>query len=416
MTIKYLIIGGGLAGHNAAAAIREKDTEGSILIVGAEPRKPYHRPPLTKEFMQGKDPLEKAYCSPEEFYTEKSIHLALGTVATKLDASAKTVQLSDGSNVHYDKLLLATGGSPIRPDAPGMDLPNVHLFRTMDDAAAVSAKATAGKRVVIVGGGFIGIELAASLTQRDVRATVIDGGPHIWSRFADQQLGGFFQSYCGQRGVIFLTSEKLVRIEGDSDGAKAVVTASGRSVPCDVVVVAIGIVPNVELAQQAGLQVDNGIVCNEYLQSSDASIYAAGDNCSFLDPYAQRRRRVEHWGQADYCGTLAGKNMAGGREAYDLLPYVFSDVFDLHLEFSGDEHQADRKLLRGEMSNKGFSVLYLKDNRLMAHFTVNLKRKQYGPLNKLIEKKVDLAGKEAQLQDAGFDLNAFLPQEQSTKV
>jgi NADPH-dependent 2,4-dienoyl-CoA reductase/sulfur reductase-like enzyme len=206
--------------------------------------------------------------------------------------------------------------------------------------------------------------------------------------------------------VTFYNAQRVSRIEGAA-GPTAVVMASGTAIPCDMVIVAVGIVPNVELAQQAGLAVDNGVVVNERLQTSHPDIYAAGDLCNYSDPYFDRRRRVEHWGHASYTGTLAGQNMAGAGQPYNLMSYVFSDIFDLHLEFAGDEHGFDRGIFRGRMEDKAFSVLYLKDSRLVAHFSVNLKRKQFSPLQKLIEKKVNLEGKEPQLADMSFDVSTL---------
>ena len=203
-------------------------------------------------------------------------------------------------------------------------------------------------------------------------------------------------------------AQRLKALEGDRQ-VRAVLTESGQSVPCDFACLALGIVPNVELAQQAGLAVDNGVVVDEFLRTSHGDVYAAGDLCNYPDPYFGRRRRVEHWGQADYTGTLAGQNMAGQAARYDLMTYVWSDIFDLHLEFAGDEHASDRQILRGRYEDKAFSVLYLKDNRLNAHFSVNLKRKQFSPLQKLIEKKIDLAGKDDSLRDPAFDIATLLP-------
>lgn len=403
---KYLIVGGGLSGHNAAKAIRAADPQGSIVIMSNEPHRPYDRPPLTKDYMQSKIPAEKTYYEPPQWYGEQNITLLLNCQVQHLDAQAKVVKPADGQEWSFDKALLAMGGRPVKLDIAGINLPGVHYFRTLSDAVAVSDKVTPASSVAIIGGGFIGLELASSLTQRGAKVSVIDGGPHIWSRFADATLAGFFTRYCQDRGVTFYNTQRVSRIE-DTGGAISVVTTSGTTVPCDLVMVAAGIVPNVGLARQAGLSVDNGVIVNAQLQTSHPDIYAAGDLCNYPDPYFDRRRRVEHWGQADYTGTLAGRNMAGAGQSYDLMSYVFSDIFDLHLEFAGDEHGFDRVVVRGRMEDKAFSVLYVKDNRLVAHFSVNLKRKQFSPLQKLIEKKVNLEGRETQLADMSFDVSTL---------
>ena len=399
----YLLIGGGLAAHNAAKKIRELDAAGSIVMICQEPHRPYDRPPLTKGFMQGKTPAEKVFLSEPEFYAQHHIEMLAGVAVTALDTQRKTATLADGRGIAFDKALLAMGGRPTRLTIPGVELPGVLTMRTLDDAQAISAQAAPGRHAVIIGGGFIGMELSASLTQRGARATILDSGPHIWSRFAGRELADYFQTYARQRGVVFHNSVAIDEIRGD-DRAQSVAIQGGRDIPCDFVVVAAGIVPNVELAQQAGLTVDNGVVVDERLRTSHADLYAAGDLCNFYDPYAGRRRRVEHWGQADYTGALAGENMAGGQRNYDLLPYVFSDIFDLHLEFAGDEHQAQQTLLRGRYEDYAFAVLYLRDGVVSAFFSVNLKKKQFQPLQKLIEKRVDVRGKEKQLQDPAFDV------------
>lgn len=414
MNANYLLIGGGLASHNAAKAIRELDPQGTILIVGGEPQRPYNRPPLSKDYMQGKTTAEKILAVAPEFYTEHRIDLLLETTVDRLDAQSKTAYLSNGQSVTYGKALLATGGQPVKLDIPGIEGPNVFYLRSLNDATAISKVAREGTRVAIIGGGFIGVELAASLTQRGVHATVIYSGPHLWSRFADERLAGYIQDHCEARGVRFVPDDKASAIQGEGKST-TVVTASGVRVECDFVVVAVGIIPNVELAKGAGLKVDNGVVVDNLLCTTDDDVYAAGDLCNYPDPYFDHRRRVEHWGQADYTGMLAGQNMAGANNRYDLLTYVFSDIFDLHLEFAGDEHLFDRTLLRGRMEDNCFSVLYLKNNLLTAHFSINVKRKQYAPLEELIKARVDLAGKEPQLEDMNFLLEKLLPQVSASK-
>jgi NADPH-dependent 2,4-dienoyl-CoA reductase/sulfur reductase-like enzyme len=363
---------------------------------------------LTKDYMQGKSSLDKAIVESLEFYRAHNIELMLGARIERLDAAAKVATLAGGEAIHFEKALLATGGRPrILADLPGQDLPGVHYFRTLADALAVSDQVAPGRRVAIIGGGFIGLELASSFTQRGADVTLLERSDHVWMNFADADLAEFFQDYCRDKGVTILTGERAIQIDGD-ERASAVVTASGKVIDCDLVVIAAGIVPNVELAQQAGLTIDNGVVVNELMQTSDPDIFAAGDVANFYDPYAQRRRRVEHWGMADYSGALAGENMAGGARRYDLLPYVFSDVFDLHLEFAGDETARERAVLRGTHPDKSFALCYLKGCVMTAFFAVNLKRKQFGPLVKLIEQHVDLTSMEENLADPEFDLTTLL--------
>lgn len=404
---KYLLIGSGLASGQAARQIRERDPDGSITLVGEEPYVPYDRPPLSKEFLRGEKPREELFFDPEQYFHDHGVDLVLGVAVQQLDLATKTAILANAEAIAFDKALIATGGRPVRLKLPGGDLPGVHYLRTLDDSSAIRAEASPGARAIIIGAGFIGMEVAASLTLQGVQVTVIEALPHIWARFADPTLAGFFQEYCAQKGVTFYTNEQVTEIRGDGRPT-AVRTRSGHELPCDFVCIGVGIRPNVELAQQAGLRVDNGIVVNEYLQSSRPDIYAAGDVASYLDPVFGKRRRVEHWGHAEYCGQLAGQNMAGASNAYDLLTYVWSDMFDLHLEFAGDESEHDQVLLRGRFEDKSFVILYLKQDVLVAYFAINTSSKEFPPLQRLIRGKKDLTGKEAQLQDRAFAIKGLL--------
>jgi NADPH-dependent 2,4-dienoyl-CoA reductase/sulfur reductase-like enzyme len=404
---KYLLIGGGLASSQAAKQLREHDGRGAITLVGEEPYVPYDRPPLSKEFLRGEKPRDELFFDPERYFHDHDVRLVLGVAVQQLDLADKTAILANGEAVRFEKALIATGGRPVHLKLPGGDLPGVHYLRTLDDSAAIATEAGQGKRAVFIGAGFIGMEVAASLTQRGVHVTVVEAQPHIWARFADSTLAGFFQDYCTQKGVTFHTDEMVTEIRGQ-DRPSSVVTRSGKKLPCDFVCIGVGIVPNVELAYQAGLTVDNGVVVNEYLQSSHPDIYAAGDVANYQDPVFAKRRRVEHWGHAEYCGQLAGQNMAGANNTYDLVTYVWSDIFDLHLEFAGDETEHDRVLLRGRFEDKSFTVLYLKRHVLTAYFAVNASSKEFPILQRLIRHKRDLAGKELQLQDPTYAIKELL--------
>ncbi|WHZ24494.1 MAG: Ferredoxin reductase [Nitrospira sp.] len=403
----YLLIGGGLASGQAAKQLRQLDAQATITLVGEEPHVPYDRPPLSKDFLRGETPKERLFFDEPSFFEAQRINLKLGTTVKTLDPAAKTAELSDGRSLRFEKALIATGGRPVRLKIPGTDLPGVHYLRTLNDSMALAADATPGSRAVMVGAGFIGLEVAASLTQRGVQVTVIETGPHIWPRFADETLARVIQQHCAAKGVTFRTGESVTEIR-QQDRTLSVHLTSGTALPGNIVCIGVGIVPNVELARQAGLAVENGIVVDEYLQTSHPDIYAAGDVANYVDPLFGKRRRVEHWGHAEYSGQLAARNMAGERRPYDLLTYVWSDIFDLHLEFAGDEQEHDKVLLRGKLEDLSCFMLYLKRQRLTAYFAINADNKDLPPLQKLIQSKKDLSGQEAALQDQTIPLKSLL--------
>lgn len=407
-SFKYLLIGGGLSSAVAAKTIRQADPQATIAIACGESHQPYHRPPLTKEFMQGKKPETQIYVEAQDFWHQNKVDLFLGQSVSRLDMQRKVATLSAGGTIEFDKVLLATGGRPRRLDIVGDDLHGAHYFRTLNDAIGVSSQASQGRRAVILGGGFIGMELASSLTQRGLFVSLIERSGQVWSKFLDPELAAWFQSLCEDRGVQFYMNRTIREIEGEAQ-VTGVVLDDGQSLPADLVVIASGIELNTELARQAGLKMEDGaVIVDEHMQTSNPDIYAAGDIAKFPDPYFGYMRRVEHWGQAEYTGDLAGSNMAGQAKEYNLLTYIWSDIFDVHLEFAGDERQRDQTIIRGKMSDPAFAMLYLKGGKMTAYYSINLKRKEYQPLGKLIEQKVDLQGKENILKDPTADLTTLL--------
>ena len=408
--VKYLMIGGGMASFHAAKQLRRMNEEGSILIACEEPLPPYDRPPLSKEYLRREKSREQLVYEPVEKLAEQSIDLALGVRVESLSLDAHEATLSGGDIVPYEKALIATGGRPVHLPVPGADLEGVHYLRTAADTEAISAGARPGKRAVIIGGGFIGIEVAASLCQVGMQVTVIEAMPHIWPRFTDETLAGFFQNYCSERGVSFRVNESVAELQGGPRVSR-VVTSDGGLLECDLVCVGIGIRPNVELAQAAGLEVDNGIIVDDHMRTSHPDVYAAGDVANYPDSVFGKRRRVEHWGHAEYGGQIAARNMAGGDQAYDFLSYVWSDIFDLRLEFAGDESERDQVLVRGRLEEQKFTVLYLKDGALTAYFAVNTEARDFAFLRRLIRAHKDLRGREDELTDPAVEVRSLLSKE-----
>jgi NADPH-dependent 2,4-dienoyl-CoA reductase/sulfur reductase-like enzyme len=402
----YLLIGGGLACNQAAKLLRMKDPEGSITLAAKERRLPYDRPPLSKELMRGEKTSEEITYDPQAFYDENRIDLLLGQPVTTLNAKEKTVETQAGERITFEKCFIATGGEPVRLDVPGAGLDGVYYLRTLDEAERIASAAATGRRAVVVGAGFIGMEMAASLTRRGVAVTVVETRDQVWPAFADPSFARFLEGHAASHGVRFLTGDAVAEFRG-KNRVQTAVTASGRELPCDFVCIGIGIRPQTDLARRAGLEIGNGIVVNERLETSHPDIYAGGDVADFMDPVFSKRRRVEHWGHAEYCGQLAALNMTVARQAYDLLTYVWSDIFDVHVEFAGDETERDRVLVRGTLGEAPFTILYLKDDRLRAYLAVNTDSREFPKLQRLIRKKTTLAGKEGELTDAGFDLKSL---------
>jgi NADPH-dependent 2,4-dienoyl-CoA reductase/sulfur reductase-like enzyme len=407
MDTHYLLIGGGLASSQAARMIRRKDADRPITLVTSEMFLPYDRPPLSKEFLRGQKTREEITYDGAAALEEKKIDIVPGATVERLDLDAGIALLGSGERISYQTAFIATGGRPIRLNMPGADLPQVYYLRNLDDAEAIGSQAQSGKKAVLIGAGFIGLEVAASLTAMGVQVTVVETAPHIWARFADATLAGYIQHYCSAKGITFLTSEMVSRITGEGK-VTGVETKSGKNIPCDFVCIGVGIKPNVELAEASGLEVNNGIVVNEYLQTSHPDVYAAGDVVNYFDPIFGKRRRVEHWGHAEYGGQIAGMNMAGEAHVYNMLSYVWSDIFDLHLEFAGDESECDRTLIRGRMQDNSFILLFLKESCLTAYFSVNTNAREFRTYQRMIQQKTDLSGKEQALQDTNISVKDLL--------
>lgn len=404
---KHLVIGGGLAAHRAAKILALKDPGAPITLVTREPRPPYDRPPLSKEYLRGEKTERDLEYDSRAFFDENRIELLLGDPAVELDPVRKLAVLASGAAVRYEKALIATGGEPVRLGVPGSSLAGIHYLRTIEDAAAIRGEAAPGRRAAIVGAGFIGMELAASLHTLGVRVTVIEALPRIWARFLDERLSDFIRGFCERQGITFRTGEKVREFAGENR-VSSVVTESGLRIDCDFACVGVGIRPSTEIALAAGLDVDNGIVVDRTLASSTPNVYAAGDAANFPDPLSGRRRRVEHWGHAEYSGQIAAMNMAGIEARYDLVTYAWSDIFDLHLEFAGDESGYDRTLVRGSPGDSSFAVLYLAGDVLRAYLAVNASSREYPRLQTLIRRRVPLAGRDGELADPAFDLRTLL--------
>lgn len=367
----FVIAGASLAGAKAAEELRSLGFDGRIVLVGEEPERPYERPPLTKEYLRGESTREKAYVHPETFYAEGSIELETSTRVTAIDPAGSSVTLGDGRTLAFDRLLLSTGAEPRRIPIAGSDLDGVYYLRTLADCDALRERLDRGGRVVVVGGGWIGSEFAASARQRGLEVTIIDPLALPLQRIFGAEIGAFYRDVHAQHGVRLLLGDGVESFEGDGSAVR-VRTGSGKSIYCDFVVVGIGVLPRVELARDAGLDVDNGILVNSRLQTSASNVFAAGDVARAWNPFYAEQIRVEHWSTARNQGPAAARGMLGQPVMYDRIPYFFSDQYDVGMEYSGYAPTWDEVVVRGDPSEGEFIAFWLRDNRVLAGMNVNV--------------------------------------------
>jgi len=398
-----IIVGAGLAGASAAEALRDSGFEGSVTIVGTEDEAPYIRPPLSKEFLAGSAEEDSPYVHPREWYAERSIGLEAGVTAVDLDLGGHGLVLDDGRRLKYDRLLLATGAVPRRLTIPGAELPGVHYLRTFGDSRELKSLISGGgRKVAIVGAGWIGLEVASTARSLGNEVTVIGMEDIPLAAIVGERIGEVFASLHREHGVELRMSTRTSRIAGDGQ-ATGVVLESGETVPADVVVVGIGAVPSTGLAEKAGLEVDNGILVDQTLRTSDPDVFAAGDVANELHPVLGRRIRVEHWANALNQGQAAGQSMAGQQVSYDRVPYFYTDQFDLGMEYSGYPGAAKGELVvRGDLASREFIAFWLDDGRVAAGMNVNV-----WDVNPAIEELI----RSGRRVDAGRLANADIPLE-----
>ena len=371
----YLIVGASLAGAKAAEALREAGFDGRVVLVGDEEERPYERPPLSKGYLIGKDERATIYVHAEEWYAEHDVELRLGTRAAALDRVAHEVELSGGERVGYDKVLLATGSSPRRLQAPGADLDGVHYLRRSGDSDALREAFAGGGRLVVVGAGWIGLEVAAAARGYGVEVTIVEPQPSPLHSVLGPEVGKLFGRLHRAHGVDLRTGTGVEGFEGSGGRVTGVLTSGGTVVPADKVVVGVGIVPNTGLAEAAGLAVEHGgIAVDALLRTADPAVYAAGDVATALNPLYDTRIRVEHWANASNQGKAAGLSMAGQGEPYAKLPYFFTDQYDLGMEYHGwvGPDGYDDVVLRGDPASGEWLAFWLSGGRVLAGMTVNV--------------------------------------------
>ncbi|HEX5969202.1 MAG TPA: FAD/NAD(P)-binding oxidoreductase [Intrasporangium sp.] len=373
-----VIIGGGLTAARAIEAIRESDLETPVVLVAKENRLPYERPPLSKGVMLGNDPEDVAFTHPREWYDDNHVDLRLGVAADRLDPAGRIVTLSDGSELGYGTVLIATGSGLRKLDVPGTDLADVFYLRSMTDSEKIRARLVAGSDVVIIGAGWIGLEVAAAARHHGAEVTIIEPQSAPLSGVVGEQIGTWFADLHRSHGVTLRLGEGVERLEGEDGKVTAVVTSSGERLPADTVVIGVGIRPNTRLAEDAGLEVDNGIVVDEALRASAEGVYAAGDVANWYNPTLDTRLRVEHWANAQDGGYAAGQSIVGKDVHYGPIPFFFSDQYDVGLEYAGyvPRDTEAEVVLRGDPSSNEFMAFWVVPEgdgvRVLAGMHVNV--------------------------------------------
>lgn len=408
--VDHLLIGGGLASANCARWLREEGAEGEILLVGRESDPPYNRPPLTKGYLRGSETRESTYFRPNVWWTEQRVELLTRTSVMKLDTSAKEATLSTKEVVSYDTALIATGANVRRLPAEGSELDGIHYLRAFGNSDAIRAEA-AGRKVVLIGGSYIGCEVAATLTAIGARATIVMQEAVTLERGFGKQAGGFFQKTLEDHGVRVVANDTLAGFEGRSGRVTAVLTEGGQRIEADTVVIGAGVMPDVMLARAARLELDEelgGIRCDSRLQTSAPGVYAAGDVAAYDSVVQERRIRVEHWDVAFNHGKTAALNMLGRDVPHEVLPYFFSDLADwASLEYVGPAKDWNREVVRGSLVEGTFSVWYLKNGRVDGALSVG-RGDDLDDARRLIASRVELDdGEIKRLCDAATDLAAI---------
>jgi NADPH-dependent 2,4-dienoyl-CoA reductase/sulfur reductase-like enzyme len=403
---RIAIVGGGLTAARVVQAYREAGGEEPVTLVSADDRPPYHRPPLSKGFLRGESEAQDALVEPAAWYAEHGVDLRLETLVEGVDVAARTLRLADGSTVSWTRLVLASGSRPRRLPVPGADLPGVHVYRRLADAEAVRAEAASARRALVVGGGFIGMETAASLRLRGLEVTQVDLAPRLFDALGVPAVSASLERLYRERGVEVVLGEAIRELRGDGALAGAV-TEGGREIEADLAVVGIGVEPWADYLEGTRIAYDDGIVVDERFRTSVPGIYAAGDVVRFHDPIFGHARRVEHWSNADHHGKQLGRLLAGEDAPYDHVAYFFTELFGTKIGVLGDPDGGfDEVVVRGALEEGEVVAFYLRDGRLVASLISGVDDETRAALTELLREQPVvgdrslLADERAQPQDA----------------
>ncbi len=366
-----VILGGGMvAGYAAKQFVELGLPKGELAILSADDAVPYERPPLSKSFLAGKDSEDAIQINPEGFYQKQGIELRLGCEVAQVDVQRKTLMLKGGDEFGFQRLIIATGAHPRPLDIPGSRLQNLFYLRSLRDSKSIRAAAEKAKHALVIGGGFIGMEVAAVLAQKGIQVTLALRDDRIFQRLFSPEMSKFFESYYAARAVRLIKSMSVTEFRGDGIVNSAVLR-DGQTIPCDLVVAGVGVRPAIEGLANSGLDLGDGVLVNEHLETNHPGILAAGDVANYPDVLFAKRRRVEHWDNAVSQGQYCARSLMGERTPFRRVPYFFSDVFDLSYEYWGDSSGADHVAHRGDLSSSSFSVWWVRQERLVAAFAMN---------------------------------------------
>ena len=368
---KFVILGGGMvAGYAAKQLVELGLPKGELAILSADNAVPYERPPLSKSFLAGKDSEDAIWINPEDFYKKHGIDLRLQCEIASVDVKRKRLILKSSDEFGFQKLIIATGGLPRTLNISGSKLRNLFYLRTINDSKNIRNATEKVKHAVVVGGGFIGMEVAAVLAQKRIEVAMVLNDERVFQRLFTPEMSSFFETYYAARGVRLIKSMSVMEFRGDG-AVNSAVLKDGQTVPCDLAVAGIGVRPVIEIVTNSGLDLGDGILVNEYLQTSHPDVFAAGDVANYQDVLFAKRRRVEHWDNAVSQGQYCARSLMGDRALFRHVPYFFSDVFDLSYEYWGDSSGADQVIHRGDTWSNSFSVWWLHQQRVVAAFTMN---------------------------------------------
>lgn len=366
MAKRTIIVGAGQAGAQGAQSMRQAGYDGDIIMIGDDPAPPYQRPPLSKAYLKGELSAERLYLRPPEFFTQQNIELRLSERVESINRDAKTITSANGDTLSYDSLLLATGAPPRKLQAPGADLSNIHYLRTLKDSDTLRSILSIDGRILVVGAGYIGLEVAAVARAAGREVTVLEIADRVLARVACKAVSDFYETLHRSHGVDLRLSTGLEAFVGEDGAVCGVKLSNGEEIDCAAALVGVGAAPEIKLAAEAGLEVDNGIVVDDHARTSDPSIWAAGDCTNFPSGLYGRRIRLESVPNAIEQAKVAGANIAGGDKVYDAVPWFWSDQYDVKLQTVGIGDGADETVLRGLPAEKKFSVWYFREGGLLA--------------------------------------------------